>query len=198
MSTPDKVKAKSQRHLAWDWWRNLQAFETADGRKLPGERAALARLRRATSPFEAAGEPETIRLFKQLGFRDPDRLGRVAVLASVLAHVRQDSKDQVARALGPPRGGKPENAVYSALRLRRLLGTRGDDDLLIAFRRVVAMLGDTANVRDLTHQIQNWDHDEWGDRTRTLFAFHYHDAGEHAPGADADAAAAPSSPHEKA
>ena len=46
------------------------------------------------------------------------------------------------------------------------------------------MLGDTANVRDLALQILAWDDDERGDHTRTLFAFHYHDAGDHAPGAD--------------
>ena len=117
------------------------------------------------------------------------------MLASVLAHVRDDAKVPVARALGPPRGGKPEDAVYSVLRLRRLLTSRGDDELLIAFRRVVAMLGDTANVRDLARQILDWDHDERGDRTRTLFAFNYHDAGEHAPDANAPEQ---SSDHQKA
>ena len=66
--------------------------------------------------------------------------------------------------------------------------SKGDDEILIAFRRVVAILSDTANVRDLAYQILNWDRDELGDRTRTRFAFDYHSAGAYAPGAETEPA----------
>lgn len=198
MTMPNQTRDMSRSKIAQDWWRKLQPLVTESGGKLPGDRATLARLRRAANLYDAAAEPETIRLFRLLGFSNPDRLGRVAVVAAVLAHVREQPKnrERLARALGPPRGGKPEDAVYSTLRLRRLLATRGDDDLLIAFRRAVAILKDTANVGDLATLILDWDDDERGDITRTRFAFDYHDAGEHAP--SSGTGIAPTSTLEKA
>jgi CRISPR system Cascade subunit CasB len=178
---------KQQAQAAYDWWRLLQPRDLKDGPKLPGDRATLARLRHISSPFEAAAEPATIRLFEKLGFdrRDADKqLGRVAVLAAVLAHIRENTNERLARALGPPTGGEASEAVYSALRLRRLLSAKGDEEILIGFRRVIAILKDKANVRDLSRQILTWDRDELGDRTRTRFAFDYHSAGEHAPDAE--------------
>lgn len=182
---------KQQATAAQEWWTALQPREIKGGSKLPGDRATLARLRRASSPFEAAAEPETIRLFHKLGFGNRDaeaHLGRVAVLAAVLAHVRESTKERLARSLGPPSGGDANEAIYSQLRLRRLLATKGDDELLISFRRVVAILSDKANVSDLAFHILNWDRDELGDRTRTRFAFDYHSAGEFAPGVDTEPA----------
>jgi CRISPR system Cascade subunit CasB len=185
------LELKQQADAAYAWWRGLQPHDIDGGPKLPGDRATLARLRHASSPFEAAAEPATIRLYEKLGFdrRDAGRqLGRVAVLAAILAHVRETTKERLARSLGPPPGGEASEAVYSALRLRRLLTAKGDEEILIGFRRVVAILGNTANVSNLAYQILNWDRDELGDRTRTIFAFDYHSAGDHAPAAELDAA----------
>jgi CRISPR system Cascade subunit CasB len=180
------------RKTAWLWWNRLQSQPTKDGNRLPGDRATLAKLRRA-GPLEAACEPTVIRLYDALGFpRDAavaqHMLPRVAVLASLLANVRDDAKVKLARSLGPPPGAKyGEGAALSALRLRRLLAARGNDEIAIAFRRALAMVDHKANVGDLAWQVMAWDRDELGDRTRTLFAFDYHNAGEHAPPATADA-----------
>ena len=59
--------------------------------------------------------------------------------------------------------------------------------MLIAFRRIVAILDHKANVRDLATQLLAWTDGEHGDLTRTRFAFDYHDAGQFAPGADTEA-----------
>ena len=180
------------RKTAWLWWNRLQPQSTKGGKRLPGDRATLAKLRRA-GPLEAACEPIVISLYDGLGFpRDAvvaqHMLPRVAVLASLLAHVRDDVKAKLARSLGPPPGAKNgEGAALSALRLRRLLAARGNDDIAIAFRRALAMIDHKANVGDLAWQVMAWDRDELGDRTRTLFAFDYYNAGEHAPPAIADA-----------
>jgi CRISPR system Cascade subunit CasB len=179
---------------ARQWWDALQPTETRDGRKRPGNRAALARLRRATDQWDAAAEPATLDLYRVLGFQPSDAdvaLPRVAVLASILAHVRVDSSPKVGRALGPPAGAKDgEGAAMTSLRLARLLAARGDTEIATQFRRAVALLGDTANVGDLAWLILTWDRDETGDRTRTLFAFAYHDASAHAPSDDPDGRAA--------
>lgn len=172
------------------WWDALQPIETKDGRKRPGNRAALARLRRSADPWDAAAEPATLDLFRALGLQSSDAarmLGRVAVLASVLAHVRADSSKLVGRALGPTGSAKDgEGAAMTSLRLARLLAARGDEEIATAFRRAVALLDGKANVGDLAWLMLAWDQDEWGDRTRTLFAFAYHDASAHAPSDNPD------------
>jgi CRISPR system Cascade subunit CasB len=111
-----------------------------------------------------------------------NELPRVAVLASVLAHVRDDDKSRpIADVIGKRADDKDATAVLSDLRLRRLLTAKGDDDILIAFRRLVALMGGTANIADLATNILYWDHPATGDRTRVNFAFHYWQAGPAAP-----------------
>lgn len=190
MNLNRKGKRQFVEEASKKWWQSLQAEPTKDGRKkLPGNRAALAKLRRASDPLAAASEPMMIALFQRLsllreGASEKEKiaaLSRVAVLASVLAHVRDDSKDKVGRALGPTDMKKPETALLKPLRLARLLAARGDEEIGTQFRRVVALLGGKADVGNLAWLILSWDQDETGDRTRTLFAFDYHDAGAHAP-----------------
>lgn len=183
---------------ASDWWAELGPVKNRSGRQYPGQRATLAKLRRAAGdPLAAAVEPATIELYRRLGLVSADAsrtekaamLTRVAVLASILAHVRKNSADKVGRALGPPPGAKNgEGAAMSQLRLARLLAARGDEEIATAFRRAVMLLKNgpdvTANVGDLAWLILTWDRGELGDRTRTLFAFDYHNASAHAPSGD--------------
>lgn len=167
-----------QSDAAWRWWSSLRPTENS-----PGDRAALARLRRCSSPLEAAIEPATIDLFRALGFRSPDgNLERVAVLAVVLAGVREQPKPniKIARALGPS-SDKADDAKLKSLRFRRLLGARGAEETLVAFRRAVRLLGGVANVGDLAEVILAWNEDGVGDRVRLRFAFDYHNAGDYAP-----------------
>ena len=104
------------------------------------------------------------------------------VVAAVLAHVREENKNgSVAGSIGKAPNDSETRAVLSELRLGRLLSVSGDDDILIAFRRLVALMGKTANVADLAEQILYWDHREWGDRHRVNFAFNYWQAGDAAP-----------------
>lgn len=162
------------------WWRSLQPDEQTGQR---GDRATLARLRRAGSIMETAAEPATADLFGRLKFEHPERnLPRAALIAAVLAHVRRDdSSKTVARAIGTPRGGDGTTALLTPLRFKRLIAAREPDDLLISFRRAVAILDDTVNVKDLARQLLAWTDERHSDRARTLFAFDYHGAGQYAP-----------------
>ncbi len=178
---------KDQADAAWKWWRSLQPMETEDGGKLPGDRATSARLRRCSSPLEAATEPATAKLFKALGLAKTDHnIARTAVLAAVLAHVRDEPKPskRIAEAIGAAAGVDANEALVKPNRFKHLVSARGDEEILIAFRRVVAMLGRTANVKDLARLILCWTDDEAGDRARTRFAFDYHGAGFAAPAAE--------------
>lgn len=180
-----KLSIGTKAALAYDWWWELQPRE-ADGHR--GDRGALARLRRCTTPLEAAAEPVTHALFRLLKYDRPEwHLSRIAVLASVLAHVRENCGQKIAEAIGkPPNGTAP---LISSLRLRRLLATKEDDKIMIAFRRVVARLHHTANVSDLAKNILLWDHDAH----RARFVFEYHDAGFAAPEPDVDTSGIPNS-----
>lgn len=180
---------KEQADIAHAWWRALQPLDIEGGRKLPGDRATLARLRRCSSPHEAVAEPATGKLFRNLGFdrRHETKFGRVGALAAVLAHVRAEPTPlkKVGIAIAAPPGGAPAEAIVKPARFKHLVSARGDEEIMIAFRRVVALLDRTADVRNLSHLILSWTDDEAGDRARTRFAFDYHGAGYAAPGNDA-------------
>jgi CRISPR system Cascade subunit CasB len=173
-----------QANSAREWLASLRPRSLANGQVVPGDRAAIARLKRVSSVMEAAAEPATADLFRLLGFdrqyatRD---LPRAAVIAAVLSHVSERRAEPMARAIGTPRGGADSTPLVTPLRLKRLLAAREPDDVLVQFRRTVAILGGAANVRDLAHQLLAWTDEERGDLTRTRFAFDYHGAGAYAP-----------------
>ncbi len=161
------------------WWNDLQPSpDFPNGRNT----WALGKLRRAHSWVEAAALPETITLFRKLEKKHERQLPRIAVVAAVLAHVREEIRTgSVAGRIGKAPNDSETRAVLSELRLGRLLRVSCDDDILIAFRRLVALMGKTANVADLAEQILYWDDPEWGDRRRVSFAFNYWQAGDAAP-----------------
>ena len=53
---------------ARDWWRDLQPADE-QGQPKAGDRAALARLRRAATPSDAMAEEATLALFRRLGLK---------------------------------------------------------------------------------------------------------------------------------
>lgn len=179
---------EDQAKSAAGWLATLRP-RPVNGRIIPGDRAAIAKLKRASSVIEAAAEPATFDLFAALGFKSEHAmrdLPRAAVIAAVLAHVSDYRPETIARAIGTPRGGDGSTPLVTPLRLKRLLAAREPDDVLIQFRRAVAILDHRANVTDLAVQLLAWTDDERGDLTRTHFAFDYHGAAQFAP----DAAAA--------
>lgn len=190
-----KLDRKHIEAAARAWWKSLQPA-VHNGRAYPGDRAALARLRRATDPLAAASEAAALDLYRRLDLAPRDvaaTLGRVAVLASLLAHVRKDDSTPLGRALGPSKPskkGETGDALLKPLRLARLLNARGDEEIGTAFRRAIALAGNTVNVGDIAWLVLTWDRDELGDRVRTLFAFDYHDATAHAPADDTSSTAA--------
>lgn len=151
---------------AVSWWRALQPDPE---RKRPGDRAALARLRRVSSVAEAMQEPATIALFRRIGAKGAEALPDVAVLAAVLAHVREDVLTRsAARLVGPDDPDKPETAVMSPLRFRRLMEAREPDERLVAFRRMAALAGGRLPVRDLAETLLDWSEER---RSRWVYEY---------------------------
>jgi CRISPR system Cascade subunit CasB len=183
MTLDDKAR------IAWGWWRKLNPPPDSSQ---PGDRAALAMLRRAAEPREIW----LIDAYQDLRQRlraGNDLNDRVAVLAHVLAHVRDEPKPArtFAAALGAtPEGGTPlKDHVVSPLRFKRLIEARDPVDLMREFRRAVRLLGGSANVSDLAKSVL-----AWSDQTRKHWSFAYFGAASADPdstsASQADAAAA--------
>ena len=178
---------ESESLAAARWWSSLQPQRRNDGSWSSGDRASLSRLRRASSILDALAEPATAYLFRKLGLPDKDdgasRI-RAALLAGVLSHVRNDDRGRsIASVIGSRRGDAESQQLVTPLRFKRLIAAREPDELLTAFRRVVAILGDTANVKDLARTLLAFTDpdDRRADIARTRFAFDYHGAGQYAP-----------------
>jgi CRISPR system Cascade subunit CasB len=175
--------------IALSWWANLQRTRADETPNPNADPAALARMRRVTDSLEVATDEAVLALARRLypGLRprahDFDRkLSRIGVLAVVLAHVRRLPEDErgrrpsVASTVGPRKPGKPETAKLSALRFRRLLAARTDQEIMIGFRRLVAISGGAINVADLAESILDWNEGERGERVRTRWAYEYYGA----------------------
>ncbi len=147
-----------------EWWRK---YLQRDGTNLGPDRQSIAELRRTCNLIELAFTRSFITLLRSVRGLGPLRDERVALLAHVLAHVREDDPHRtVAAALGPEtEDGK---AAMSESRFRRLLLTRDPNELALRLVRAVKMLGGKANVADLAEAIR-W----WNDRTRRDWAFRY-------------------------
>ena len=156
--------------VALRWWTVLQP--SPDGARR-GDPAALARLRRATTPVEAIGAaPEhVVRLARALDMmRCPEPAAEVA---AVLAHVKtHDPSRKVAQALGT-RSVKDAPPAMSELRFRRLLQAGTAEERMTAFRRAVRLLGGTVNVADLAESLLAWSHPDWGEQERIRWLFRY-------------------------
>jgi CRISPR system Cascade subunit CasB len=151
---------------AWAWWAKV-IREAQTG----GDRASRSRLRRA-SPTEAMAEEATHDLFHRIygaGRERAFRLPRVASLAGVLAHVREDDRRSLGRAAGRPR--REESPAISHSRVKRLLDAREEEEIVTGMRRLVGMLGGQANIRDLARLILEIEND----RVRRRFLFDYFD-----------------------
>lgn len=174
------------------WWSNLQP---ADDGSRPGDTAALARLRRATTPLEAlaAAPEEVVRLAKALD--QTRRSERVAELAATLAHVRTHAwSPRMAAALGA-KPAKESPRLMSEIRFRRLLQADTAEERMAAFRRAVHILGNTTNVADLAESLLDWSHRTFGEQRRIRWLFDY--VGETPPPSD-DETESPNSEKETA
>lgn len=140
------------------WWHeNIGARDEARSGRV---KALAARLRRAEK-VEALVEPEVFKLSKALNTQDVERLYRIA---KVLAHVKGEHRDPLARRLG----GDPP--VLSSLRFQRLMRAEGDE-LTTGLVRALTMADGACHVGRLAGDLFFWN-----DRTRTRWIFDYHGA----------------------
>lgn len=150
------------------WWKNLTSEDSEKKNTRGSRRAALARLRRAKNLLEILQEPEALRLIERIPSKHPDQ---VAILAGVLAYVREHDPQMVGRAIGRD-GLDDESAIMSETRFRRLLQVPANE-LLDPMRRLVHLTKGKANVEDLSFAILNW-----GERVKKRWIFRYYGVSE--------------------
>ncbi len=169
MMPPDKAATAARA-----WWRSLQPNPPDQ----PGDRAALARLRRCATVAEAMQERAALSLFRFIGGDGPRDLPAAGLAAAVLAHVRIDTAltapdVSAARQLGPDSLETPETAVLKPLRFRRLIEAGDHDERLVAFRRMAALAGGSLPVPDLARALLFWSDPYWSDRHKTRWIYDY-------------------------
>ena len=153
--------------VAKRWWSDLNSNATWGGR------AAIARIRRARNPTELVCQPAVLRLVRRASRR---RATRVAVIAGVLAWVRDDHPNEsVARIVGRSQIGESD-ALVSEPRFRRLLLAEGEEELLTTLRRIVRRASGKINVEDLARSVFFWN-----DRTKQDWSYDYYNVGAGAP-----------------
>ena len=158
------TKRRNGADVVVEWWRDLVSEEPGRRETRGSRRAALARLRRAATPIDVMQEPEALRLIRRLSW-DPDR---AAILAGVLAFVREPDERPIARAVGRESFDEKDKALMSEARFRRLLQTPGNE-LMDPLRRLIRLTKGKANVRDLSSSVLYW-----GDRVKKRWIFDYY------------------------
>lgn len=135
------------------WWSREIA-----PRDIPAAKGLSARLRRA-APLAVLCEPAVIQLGRALDL-GPARAGQLVRLATLLAELRDNSAETLARRLG---GAEP---VLSSLRFQRLLRAEGEE-LTDHLRRAIVMADRRCNVAALAADLLGWE------AARPRWCFHY-------------------------
>lgn len=177
---------------ALEWWTKLAHPER-------GDRAALARLRRARTTLEALTVRPAVTLVRSVGGAAgsaPTWRTRAALdLVRLLAHVREhDPSQHPMRAAGWKRfaGDRRESEAgddrprLSEARFRRFLQVRDGEERLDAFTRLVTFLDGRVKIDDLARDFMLWSDPRRGDQVRERWAFYYYAAHDAAPSSITD------------
>ena len=145
----ERFQRSSAGKVLLDWRKDLEK-----------NRGSRAKLRRAASPEEVALVPAFHQLVHQMGegFSDPssEAFLRLAAVAGLVARAElsEEGKDSIAKQMGPPTSGQPPRV--SVHRFRRLLESRGIDDLFSQLRRIIPLLGRKVHLTSLADGVVDW------------------------------------------
>ena len=155
----------------YNWWRELH-----DKR----HRGARAELRRCRNPLDAVFQPAFRDLLDKLaeavpGYIDrPRNRDRLALIAALLAHVRESSEEPVPAAMARGSGG---TRGLSPLRFRRVVSHERTSDLFQPMLRAVKQLKGRVNVHGLASALLYWN-----EKLRRDWAYRYYSARDETPG----------------
>ncbi|WP_245527582.1 type I-E CRISPR-associated protein Cse2/CasB [Methanosalsum zhilinae] len=140
------------------WWKDLE-----------NRKADRANLRRCHDLSEVVFTPSYHYLWHQLSNLGFKNKRAVALLAGVLAHVKEnDTNNTFAGQMAKTKdGSKPK---VSELRFRRVLTIDEREELFIYLVRLIKLMNGNVNICNLANSIY-W----WNDITKKNWAFEYYD-----------------------
>ena len=120
----------------------------------PGD---AAQLRRCEAPIDALVQPSCLALMRRVqwgGGQD-----RLASLAMILAHVKQNTNRPIMRACGRERWGD-EGSLLSSNRFNRIITTDEFEGLTQQLVRLVHLLDGVVRVDELAEAVRYWPSDQ--------------------------------------
>lgn len=145
----------------FDWWQGLV-----------DDKGSRAVLRRAATVTAITLTPAYQHLFcrlQQAGWKEawPGQNDRLAVLAGLLAHVKEDSELALAQSMSAHDEGG-DRPLVSELRFLRLLEAPDLDALFTGLRRALPLMKGKVNVLALAQDLINWN-----DQVKKNWAYTY-------------------------
>ncbi|WP_028672573.1 type I-E CRISPR-associated protein Cse2/CasB [Saccharospirillum impatiens] len=161
MTISDK-KAGNEGEIAYQcisWWRRTiskEPVEDGDTRKRPT--AYRATLKRCTSIDDVLVTEAFQQLWLSLpsDIRTPRRMVLVAMLAWLLAAVKQDGPQSIAKAMASTRGPESDSPTVSQIRFQQLVHARTPEEFVSRVRRILAQIGGTVNVASFVKEVEGW------------------------------------------
>ncbi|MFC1752871.1 type I-E CRISPR-associated protein Cse2/CasB [Thermoproteota archaeon] len=144
--------------IVFHWWQNLEQ-----------ERGDRAKLRRAGSLSEICFIPVFHDLYRQLKDANYFKDKNIALVAGVLSHIRVNSDIEFPHELALKKVHS-DSPVVSGLRFQRLIKNETPEELFHSIIRVIHLLGNKANVRELAESLY-W----WNEKARIKWAFKYYE-----------------------
>jgi len=133
-----------------EWWESLDQNR--------GERAELRRCETPNEILPAKAFHRLCRLLPEWERRD---LLALAVVAGVLAHVKESAYGSFPRQLGTPKEGS-DKPLFSELRFQQLLASDGHAEFFQRLRRAIQQADGVADVCLLADGILHWAADRAG------------------------------------
>jgi CRISPR system Cascade subunit CasB len=160
------VDERKERDIVFRWWSECIGDRSAPA----GPRAELKRARTIEEVVFVPLFHDLRRRLADTGWRMTDRL---ALVAGVLAHVRENGGGSpFPSQMAVPAEGSRNRPRVAPSRFRRILrlGDEDRDELFLQIRRIVALLDGKVNVGDLADSLY-W----WNERTRKSWALKYYE-----------------------
>lgn len=192
----EKTLYLSPGQRAFEWWRDSCQLTPAKDENQSRRRdpAIRARLRRCRSNTEAAAIPAAILLAVRLralrkdGQTSGNDLDAALGLARVLSLVTENIQERPMKSAGwklfPGENPKSQSSGnqprLGEARFKRLLAAKTGNEQVVAFSRLVVLLGGKVNVAELSQDFLKWE----DDTTRRRWAFDYYAASYAAPSSD--------------
>jgi len=143
--------------IAW-WRRNISKEPATNGDTRKRPTAYRATLKRCTSIDDVLVTEAFQQLWLSLpsDIRSPRRMVLVAMLAWLLAAVKQDGPQPLAKAMASKRGPESDSPKVSQIRFQQLVHSRTPEEFVSRVRRILSQIGGTVNVSSFVKEVDRW------------------------------------------